>query len=301
MSTVYGEQFPATAIASIGSVSSSGTISSYARADHAHQGLYEIQIAGNTSGNSQSLHGSFQLAGGNCVTISGSSAAGALSLSLDGFPTASTQLIADWLNGANGGAGLSFSSNTVGLFVSPFTVASRMTAVSAIKSLIFNHTLNTTTNFSNSATCSSGFYFMDTVGSSYSLIASVSFSQSMSIASTSTGSSTLYNGNRTTSLTVNTTFELHPNSKYAVVVNFSASSSGGGAQLGLKLGGMSQNCLIHDPAPWGVSSSKVRDGFYNANIGTLTITSSALPTSIAFSNISISSTNYAIPAIVFAQ
>ena len=67
----------ATQVFSVATANSTGTITRYAPEDHRHEGVMIAGISGgNTSGNTTRQAGSFYLAGGDNITISGSTAAG---------------------------------------------------------------------------------------------------------------------------------------------------------------------------------------------------------------------------------
>lgn len=72
----------ATAVKSVASANSVGTITRYAAEDHAHAGIIQMQISGNTSNTSNILQGSLVLAGGNNITLSQVSAAGAATVTI---------------------------------------------------------------------------------------------------------------------------------------------------------------------------------------------------------------------------
>lgn len=76
----------ATTISSVTSVNVIGTRGSrFALEDHQHAGLYQISVGGNTAGgNTSAGPGSFMLAGGPNITLSGSTAAGGMTLSVSG-------------------------------------------------------------------------------------------------------------------------------------------------------------------------------------------------------------------------
>ena len=67
----------------VASVSSAGTLASrYALADHQHRGVGQFQISGNTSNTSNIVYGSLVLAGGNNITLSQVSGAGAATVTV---------------------------------------------------------------------------------------------------------------------------------------------------------------------------------------------------------------------------
>lgn len=71
-----------TAVKEVMSALSTGTITRFAAEDHAHRGVNLVQISGNTSNTSNVVYGSLYLAGGNNVTLSQVSAAGAATISI---------------------------------------------------------------------------------------------------------------------------------------------------------------------------------------------------------------------------
>lgn len=105
----------ATAVKGVSSIGSTGTVTRFAPEDHQHAGLHSINVGGNTDGATTAGAGSFMLAGGNNITLSGATAAGGMTLSVVG--------------GAGGGgysAGISTGGNTDG---TSGTVASRLVFV----------------------------------------------------------------------------------------------------------------------------------------------------------------------------
>jgi hypothetical protein len=74
----------ATTISRVDSANTIGTRGSrFALEDHQHAGLWQISVAGNTAGgNTSSGAGSFALAGGPNITLSGATAAGGMTLSV---------------------------------------------------------------------------------------------------------------------------------------------------------------------------------------------------------------------------
>jgi hypothetical protein len=72
----------ATAGKQVASARSTGTVTRFAPEDHAHEGIAQVQISGNTSNTSNVVLGSLVLAGGNNVTLSQVSAAGAATVTI---------------------------------------------------------------------------------------------------------------------------------------------------------------------------------------------------------------------------
>lgn len=73
----------ATTVSRVESVNVVGTRTSrFALEDHQHAGIYQISVIGNTAGNTSAGAGSLVMAGGPNVTLSGSTAAGGMTLSI---------------------------------------------------------------------------------------------------------------------------------------------------------------------------------------------------------------------------
>lgn len=72
----------ATAVKGVSSIGSTGTITRFAPEDHQHAGLHQISVGGNTAGATTAGAGSFMLAGGNNVTLSASTAAGGMTITV---------------------------------------------------------------------------------------------------------------------------------------------------------------------------------------------------------------------------
>lgn len=86
------------AVKDVGSAGSTGTITRFAPEDHAHRGLNQFQITGNTSNTSNLVYGSLWLAGGNNITLSQVSGVGAATVTISA--------------GAGGGGGIAASAGT---------------------------------------------------------------------------------------------------------------------------------------------------------------------------------------------
>lgn len=80
-----------TNVKDVASAGSTGTITRYAPEDHAHRGVGQVQISGNTSNTSNIVFGSVVLAGGNNITLSQVSAAGGATITIVG--AAETQTV----------------------------------------------------------------------------------------------------------------------------------------------------------------------------------------------------------------
>lgn len=106
-----------TAVKEVQSAGSTGTITRYAPEDHAHAGINLIRISGNTSNTSNVVQGSFVLAGGNNVTLSQVTAAGAATVTVSAAnQTVQTQNLVDvTLSGNTAGALALISSGTLTL------------------------------------------------------------------------------------------------------------------------------------------------------------------------------------------
>lgn len=71
------------AIQDVGSATGSGTNTSrFAADDHVHRGVFQVQISGNTSNSSNAVYGSVVFAGGNNITLSQVTAAGAATITI---------------------------------------------------------------------------------------------------------------------------------------------------------------------------------------------------------------------------
>jgi hypothetical protein len=103
-----------TAVKGVSSIGSTGTVTRFAPEDHQHAGLHSINVGGNTAGATSAGAGSFLLAGGDNVTLSGATAAGGMTLSIMGATAA---------GGAGFSAGMSNLGNTLG---TSGTVGSRL-------------------------------------------------------------------------------------------------------------------------------------------------------------------------------
>jgi hypothetical protein len=96
----------------VSSVTSAGTLSSrFALADHAHAGLWQVSIAGNTVGASTSGAGSICLAGGNNVTLSCATAGGGETISVVA-PSPGAAAENNWVNISGNTAGNTTASGS---------------------------------------------------------------------------------------------------------------------------------------------------------------------------------------------
>ena len=85
------------------SITSAGTLSArFALADHAHRGIGQVQISGNTSNTSNIVYGSLVLAGGNNITLSQVSAAGGATITISA-PSAGAGVMSFILGGNTAG------------------------------------------------------------------------------------------------------------------------------------------------------------------------------------------------------
>lgn len=75
----------ATTVQSVATANSVGTVTRFAPEDHRHVGIAQAQISGNTSNTSNVILGSLVLAGGNNITLSQVSAAGAATITISAF------------------------------------------------------------------------------------------------------------------------------------------------------------------------------------------------------------------------
>lgn len=86
MTASYTAPVVSSALQTVGSATGSGTNTSrFAADDHAHAGLGQFQISGNTSNTSNVVFGSLVLAGGNNITLSQVSVVGAASVTISAF------------------------------------------------------------------------------------------------------------------------------------------------------------------------------------------------------------------------
>lgn len=205
-------------ITPISSVSSTGVASSYALADHAHAGLVNVALAGNTAGASTSLVGSLVIVGGSNVTLSATTAAGAMTISMIEAGSVATTTSSYWIppiavTGVNNLVGAMGSSAML-----PLRMRSQIT-VSAMKSIFFQQAWTASSNSSvaNTLALTAALFSVDTVNSSFVMLCSGSFSNVMA-AATAASQSLLYQGNRTISLPFNTTAVLLQNQAYAMAL-----------------------------------------------------------------------------------
>lgn len=91
----------ATNVKVVGSLGSTGTITRFAPEDHQHAGLQSINVGGNTAGATTSGAGSFLLAGGPNITLSGATIAGGMTLSISANATVSVPPIATAVKGVS--------------------------------------------------------------------------------------------------------------------------------------------------------------------------------------------------------
>ena len=118
-----------TSIEAVASASSVGTVTRYAPEDHRHAGLNTISIIGNTSGTTTAGAGSIILAGGPNITLSASTAAGGMTVSVSG-PTIVTHSTYDIPN--SGGSTTSYgnmcTATSASVFFQPYVVSDYVSA-----------------------------------------------------------------------------------------------------------------------------------------------------------------------------
>lgn len=218
----------ATTIFPVGTANSSGTFSYYAQADHAHLGLQNIALGGNTVGNTTNA-ATIILQGGNNVTLSGTSAPGGMTVTISAGgvqPLSTSSALLTPINIAySASSGTMFTGSS--MYISPFLMSRYMT-ISAINPILFSYSLATTTATTGSRTSSFqmnfAIYSVDSTGSSYINVGSGSFSKGITITN-SNFSSQFYTGIRTTSISLNSTITVSSGGTYALAFCASQSSS----------------------------------------------------------------------------
>lgn len=262
----------ATTVSRVQSVNVVGTQTSFARQDHQHEGLYAIDIGGNTAGTTSSGAGSFRLAGGPNITLSGSTAAGGMTVSISG--------------GAGGGGGaVTYSQympydeaeNVVGqvgqgtLFIQP-----QVWPNVQFDRLAYRILASKATNSTGSATISlwAGFYTKN--GSTLSLAHSSSTTLGLTLSGTA--NSSLYSSARV--MTMGWTTTVTANNYWVGLVSRTTT---GGNQATFSNFLQSQMASSFSGI-LGVASATSAQRILGQGI--YTATTSAIPASIAFSQIS---------------
>lgn len=272
----------------VSSASSTGVASSYALADHAHAGIVNVGMAGNTSGASTLLSGSLVIAGGSNVTLSATTAAGAMTVSVIGVALSSSVNTTSsyWLPGVLCGSFASFF-NGVGLAacpIFPVDMSSQIT-VTAFKSLLFNQSYSASTTAGGTVSVTGAIYSIDIANSSYVQIASGSFSQSQSISVAS--ASSLYIGDRITSIAMNTPVTLSQGVKYAVGFAYSTAGIVQRFSMYLVSNGAGYADLSYEAGGWGVlpSGTVSNSSFLPSGAPCARIVASTLAVSIPFASV----------------
>lgn len=295
MTKLVNPALPGSVIAQVG-VSSTGSINSYALADHVHAGMVQIAAGGNTAGDAINLtKGVLALYAGNNLTLSASSSAGLMTLKINAaqnpITTSSWYMgppLADFYTNASDLNTISVSFSNVIQFI-PFSMSAQMTA-STFDSIFFGNNPRAVATsvlpVTRGHTFSFALYSVDTANSAYNMVASNSFSGSFSFTSSSQYSSFDYI--RTTSIAMNTSVVLTSGITYALAVAGQTGAGDTSPTIGLVRASIYKD-ITYDPSQWGVTSSSAASLLLNAPAGTIA-SSTAFPATVSFSNVGSSAT-----------
>ncbi len=248
-------------VSNVGSASAAGASTTiFARGDHVHIGMGNISLS-SASGNTISNPATLILSGGNCITLSGITSPGAMTVSISAQQSVSSATAIQNLC-RRGDLGAPADNSSLYL-LSPFKVDTQMT-VSAMRNLVFFATQDSSAaaTVSGALSVTIGLLSADTVHSSWMSMASGSFSVSYSLTSSSVSfsSTALFTGGRTTNIVFPSTYTLSETVMYAVAYSTSVAGSFTTAIAGLF---RDQNYFYQsvDTSPWGVTSSSATQNF----------------------------------------
>jgi len=257
----------ATTASRVESANVSGTNPRFAREDHQHAGLYQISVGGNTSGTTTAGAGSFMLAGGPNITLSMSTAAGGGTISVSGPAPGTYELYQPFDEAALVAGQVGQGS----LFVRPFMFPNITFDRLGLR-VIFSATSNST----GSITLSQWFGIYTKNASTLSLLSSTSGTYALTFSGTG-GDYSLNGGPRV--MTIGWTTSIAASAYWVAVISRTTS---GGANASFSQYLMSQINSNHSGV-LGVASNNTQQRVLG--FGTWSATTSAMPSSIAFTAI----------------